>query len=560
MQGLKLDRRRTQLLDCIFLFVLAFVSALPYLRGLEYYSDDWTTMSVFARYAHDGLSVMLRQFLAIDSDMLVRPVQLAVLLGEFKLFGPHHAILYHIVITGILALTLVILYLTANELGLGRRLAFTIALVFGSLPHYSTDKFWIASQQAILCVGFACIGIYALQKAIRESSKNKILWAVLAAAAVILSILSYEVALGLIVAGTAYAAWRVRRDSEKSSGQRRRGAIFIITVMSIIATLVLVKARLQTRVNYPHHFLRWFELIGGLIWHQMVQTALFNCWTYGLHMPAVLLAMYRQNALDFSTLVVSVLVAIAVTSYLWKSFPPTIPNPRTYWLLFAAGFGVFWLGAILFAWNAHADFSTAGIDNRITVASALGAACVEVAVVGLGCSMLRSEIRTRTLAVGLGLVCGLNCLVTSGIGWFWKDAAVRQAAILNSVSNHVPSLPQGSVLLLDGFCRYSGPGVVFETDWDATGAIGLTIHDFTLHSDVVSRNLSVDEDAISTTIYGSVEGRYPYGPNMFVYNVQKAALVPLPSKQAAEEYFALMNPSRDSGCPPGQEGVGTKVF
>jgi hypothetical protein len=560
--SLRLDRRDKNLrnLDCIFLFALVAVSALPYLRGLGFYSDDWETMAVLARSAHEGLSAMTRQLLAVDPDMLIRPVQLAVLVGEFNLFGPFHATAYHIVITGILGLTLVIVYLAAYELGLGRWVAFTIALVFGTLPHYSTDKFWISSQQATLCVGFACLGIYALQKAINASQRIRVLWTLFAAVAMILSFLSYEVALGLIAAALAHAAWRVWRSAEGSTGRRLKGLVFIVVVMSTLVAVGLAKARLQTRMVSHHGLLSWLGRIRGLIWHQIVQAALFNVWTYWLHIPSTLAAMYRQNAFDISAVAVSVLIALATALYLWKYPPSAMPGLRACWSLIAAGFVVFWLGSFLFVSNFYADFSTAGLTNRITIASALGAACVEVGVIGLACSMLKPKIGTRVLVVALGLICGVNCLTTSGIAWFWKDAAVRQAAVLKSVSDHVENLPQASVLLLDGFCRFSGPGTVFETDWDASGATRIRLQDFSLVSDVVSRNLHVENDAINTTYYGEPEGHYRYSPNLYVYNVQKTSLVRLPSKQAAVDYFKLMNPSGDSGCPFGYEGLGTKVF
>ena len=102
-----------------------------------------------------------------------------------------------------------------------------------------------------------------------------------------------------------------------------------------------------------------------------------------------------------------------------------------------------------------------------------------VAIAGLMCSVFKSEIaRARVFAFAIGMICGANSLVVSGITSFWADAASQQAAVLKSVANHVHSLPQGSVLLLDGFCRYSGPGIVFEEADDTTGAIELTFERF----------------------------------------------------------------------------------
>jgi hypothetical protein len=154
----------------------------------------------------------------------------------------------------------------------------------------------------------------------------------------------------------------------------------------------------------------------------------------------------------------------------------------------------------------------------------------------------------------------MNSLVVSGIGFYWVDAANRQTAILRSVAANVPALPKGSILLLDGFCRYAGPGVVFETDWDATSAVRMALKDVSLTGDVVSSNAHFNETAVDTTMYGTAEGHYPYGDQLFVYNVAHNSLTGLKSKEDALSYLRAMNPSGDSGCAPGVEGDGSRVF
>jgi hypothetical protein len=101
---------------------------------------------------------------------------------------------------------------------------------------------------------------------------------------------------------------------------------------------------------------------------------------------------------------------------------------------------------------------------------------------------------------------------------------------------------------------------VFETYWDATGAIQLTLADYSLVSDVVSPNLHFERGAAETTMYGEAEHHYPYGNQLFVYNVRHNILTSLPSQESAAAYLRAMNPTGDSGCPAAQEGDGTKVF
>jgi hypothetical protein len=114
--------------------------------------------------------------------------------------------------------------------------------------------------------------------------------------------------------------------------------------------------------------------------------------------------------------------------------------------------------------------------------------------------------------------------------------------------------------LLDGFCKYSGPGIVFEGSDDTTSAIELTLNDFSLSSDVISSNMHFGEAAVETTMYGQLSGHYPYGNHLFVYNVQRQSLTVVPSKEASTAYLAAMNPTGDGGCPAAQEGDGARVF
>jgi len=273
-------------------------------------------------------------------------------------------------------------------------------------------------------------------------------------------------------------------------------------------------------------------------------------------------ALYHQCALTPPALGMAVVIACLVGSYFWRGMESSsIPSPRSCLWLIVLGFVLFGLGYALFFPGLEVDFSSAGLSNRAEIVSALGASYTLVATVGLACTALKSQsVRTRAFSLSIGVLCGMNSLMVSGIGFFWEDAASQQSTILKSIATNVRSLPHGSVLLLDGFCRYSGPGVVFETYWDATGAIQLVLTDFSLTSDVVSPNMHFLDAAAESTMYGQPSGKYAYGNNLFVYNVRRQVLTSLPSKEAANAYLREMNPTGDGGCPPGKEGDGAKVF
>ena len=545
--------------DSLFLCLVVCLSALPYQFGLGFYADDWNTIAVLTQYRSSGPWVMLKQLLASDPDMLVRPLQSVPLVLGYEAFG-RNATPYHLVNTAVIALLVVVLYLTIRELGQDRWLAFAIAIVFGLLPHYSTDKIWISSQQASVSLAFALLGIHAVLRWSRFDVRRGGLWLAAAAVSFSLSILAYEVCLGLIVAFLAWIAFRrFRQQGQKASRTKSIGGL--VALFFLLVIVGLFKARMQHRIVYHHHLRHLLGRVGAMIWHAVSQAFLFNFWSYGLRMPAVLTRLYRFGAISTFSIVASILVFAAVGGYLWSERADLVIDTRAALRIAGLGIILFFLGYGLFINYLDYDFSAPGNANRVVIASALGVACVEVAACGFLTLLIKSN-RTRRVVFGtaVAMICGANCLAMSGIGWCWQKAAKEQVAVLDSVEHNIPVLPHNSVLLLDGHCSYVGPAMVFDTDWDAASAIRLLTKDYTLYGDVISSNLRFEDKAVISPVPDEYERNYPYGEDLFVYNIARRVFRPLPDKAAADAYLRDFNPTGQGGCPPGKEGYGTKIF
>jgi hypothetical protein len=537
---------------------VVIVSAIPYQIGLGFYLDDWQYQETLARFSGDGLRSLITEMIKTDPHFMLRPIQLAWLVLEFKVFG-RYAVPYHIVISAVLGVVTVLLYLALRELGVLRWLAVVIAIVFGISPHYSTDRFWIASQQSTVCMAFAFLGIYALSKSVRPKERYPMKWGALAVSALVFSILSYEVALGLIIASLCMIGWRGYIDNR---GLTQRGLAHLSGVAGAAAALLLIlmlKTRAQKMIVYHHHFL---TRLGVLIWQAIKQAILFNFWTYGLHLPSILIKLYRDSALSLAAVGTAAIIAIVVTAYLWRYLEPSeILGRSTLLWLIVVGFVIFGLGFAIFFPDPATDFSNPGIGNRVAIASAPGEACVLVAIVGLACSFLNNgAIRTRIFSIVIGVICAANSLVVSGIANYWDNAATQQTEILKAVRANVHSLPHGSVLLLDGFCKNSGPGFVFLSDYDTTSALHLALNDDSLAGDVISRDVKFGPSTVDTSIFGNLEGSYPYGDDLFVYNVRRNSLDSLPSREAAQNYLNALKTAGESECPSTQEWNRTWAF
>ncbi len=535
---------RPQIADCALIFAVVIASALPYLFGLGFYTDDWCYIAALEHSSSQGMGAMFRELASTDPNLLTRPVDTACFVLGYKLFGQHPTP-YHVITAVVLGLMAVLCYLALRELRIGRWPAFLIALIFGLLPDYSTDRFLVSSHQNALCMAFAMLGIYALLRAVRAEEQHPTKWVCLAVPALVLSILSYEAAIGLILAGLGIAGWRRTmgiRGSSKLSLAKLGG---IATTAAAVLAVWMVKARMQTNVGYHHHFL---ALLGGRSWHAIVQAVLFNFWTYGLHMPSVLMRLYRDSALSLAAMSVAAVIALVVAAYLWRHMEPSaIPSRLACLQLIAAGLVVFGLGYALF-FTGSPNFISPGLDSRLAIASAPGAACVLVAIAGLACSVVRNNtLRGRAFGIVIAVICGVNSLAVSGIGFFWVNAASQQRAILSSLAAHVHSLPHGSVLLLDGFCPWYGPSWVFVYSWETAAAIRLTLHDDSLSGDVVPADLP--HDAAEVVSFSPPQARvYPYSNYLFVYDIPRQTLTNLPSAEAANAFSRAMTPAGDSGC------------
>jgi hypothetical protein len=548
-------------LDCLLLFAIVLIASLPYLSGLGFHSDDWSYQAELSHSSSQQLGKVLLQEWQADWHFAARPVMVLYMVVSFRAFGSHD-MPYQVAISLMLALTVVLLYLTLCELWGKRWLSLSIALMFGLLPHYSTDRFWWASHQAIFCMGFAFLGILALSRSFRREESHRTKWLVVAVLSSLASVLSYEVALGMIVAGLAMIGWREFARNRGSHAHRFASMAWLSVPVAVLFVVGMVKALSQERLLVHRKIPTFLTHFGELSRKAIIQGVQFCFWNYGIRMPAVLIALYRHSAIGLGAVAVSIIVAVLVAAYLWKYMEaPVLTSWQECLQLIGAGFILFALGYALFFRDPKSNFYTAGINNRVAIASALGATFVAVAVLGLACSWFKSDrVRIRVFSILMGLVCAANCLVVNGIAHFWAIASSEQKDVLSSVATNLHALPHGSTLLLDGFCRFSGPGVVFETDWDTTGAVQLTLNDYSLLSDVVSPNTHFLDSDVETTVYELPEAKYPYSDHLYVYNVRARHLAPLRSSQAAYSYLHAFNPTGDSGCRAGQEGDGTKIF
>jgi hypothetical protein len=161
---------------------------LPLVWRLGFYSDDWWFLSVLARADGSSLDALYR---AIAPEVSARPVQAAYLAVLYRMFG-RSAPGYHAVNAIVFAAALIAVMLVLRRVGVPRRLAVAIPALFAVMPHYSTDRLWVAVFQANLSLALFAFATLLDLRAV-ESARRFIAWKLAGALALAGALMAYEI-------------------------------------------------------------------------------------------------------------------------------------------------------------------------------------------------------------------------------------------------------------------------------------------------------------------------------------------------------------------------------
>jgi hypothetical protein len=544
---------RSALYDSLFLAAIVVLSSLPYVGSLGLYSDDWAFLS--ALHTSDGTYLGLLASV-MPMELATRPVQGLVLAGLYWLFGID-PLGYHLTNTAILTAAVLLFYHSLRLLGLPRVIAVAVPLVFGLLPHYSTDRFWIAAFQANVSVSLYFLSLYSDLRFVSRPSPAGWLWKAVAAVALVGSVLAYEVTALLLLVNVIVLVLfararrgddRVRRIGPTALGAAANVAFLLLTIGYKLTTTV----RADVASGYRYRALRI-----------LTEAVPVHFGEYGVGMPIRVAQALREYP-DGLVIATSLLIGTMVGGYILLilrgggaardrgvSWPGMIMAGGA---LFVAGYGV-----ALMTWEI--GFHTTGANNRTAIGATIGVAWVFVGAIGLLSSALPSErIRRLTFSSLVAILAASGALLTNTVALFWVRAAREQETIISRLQQQFPDLEPGSALLIDGICPFEGPAPVFATGWDTTGMLQLTYGDGSLRGDVVKPNTELTPAGVRTLLFDDVINVYPYGEALIVYNVRTGEAFSLPDRDAARDYMdAVSRPARPD-CPPYTDGDGVPVF
>jgi hypothetical protein len=545
--------------DCLFLGLILCLSIVLYISKIGFYSDDWAYFSILESTENSSLLENYRNLMG-SPNLRSRPVQ-AFLQGLiYWLFGLQ-PLGHHIFNTSMVLLSMWLLYFILRELRQSRTVAVVIPLVFCLMPHYSTDRLWHSAFMVTLSMLLYFLSLYADFRFLLSAGIKSWVWKIVSVLSLAGSALSYEIFMPLFFINpllVGYLAWHVSKDATNTESINKNWHYFYLLNLAAMVGVVLYKVSTATRMG-TLGFAKQLEWFGHLIW----KLAKISFSMFGAKLPVTVWTSANLYA-DKLMIGVAIVAGLLMFTYIYRSMKQSVERESSLFfvcltligfILFVAGFGIFLV-------NTNAIMTPTGINNRIFLASALGVAVVFVGAIGWVSSMLSSmRVYRYTFSSLIALLCAGSLFTSNVIAAFWVDSYRQQKQVVADIVEKFPQLPGKSTLLLDGICPYAGPAVVFESSWDLAGAIQIAYRDTTIHADIVTPNLHIEDKGMVTLMYGGANRTFHgYSNKLFIYHIGRKSVHYLPDAKAAEAYFQTFNPDFDNDCPPAMEGMGVGIF
>jgi hypothetical protein len=535
-------------LDCAFVGVVTAVSLVVYVGHLGFYLDDYSVLERMHASRDQSLGGLYDSVRPATGQ---RPLQALTFAVLYRLFGLR-PLGYHLSNTVLLLAIGALLYLVLRELRLPRLVCVAVPLVYSTLPHYSTNRFWLDAFQINVSSLFYLLSLYAALRAVRSTFPSLALWITIAVVGVVVSLFAYEVIFPLFVLNIALVWWVAPRLREGEVGRRNAAFVATALVLAIVGAgaaktaAVAEQGQNGYQIGFQDGFLHHLAyLVAGAV--------KLNVGTYFLALPYVVwwILWHHFSASAAAIAGVSGGLAFCYLLALGRRDHAFLAARDGWRALAGVGLVVFVLGYAIFVTNQYILFRSAGIDNRVNAGAALGVAGMLVGGAGLLSRLLEPHLRPLAFAGSLACVVAVGVFVIDTLGSYWTAAEREQRALVADVSRAAGSLAPSSTVILDGTCPEIGPGVVFADQWDFRGALELHYGDPSLQADVAAERMQATRSglALQMTFVGRVMTRtYPYSHRLYVYNPPRRRLYPLPDRRAASAYLSHVRPS--FRCPP----------
>lgn len=539
--------RAPALRDIVALTLVIFVSVVPHVTNLGFYSDDWAFLARLASSPDQSVAGLFAQMNELR-NLAPRPVQSGEQAVLWWLFGDD-PLGYHVTNSLTLLAAALLFYLALTELGAPKLVAVGSPVLFCLSPAYTSARFWFAAFGYVITVAATCLHLYAELRVVR-TRRPAWAWKVVALAAVLVAGLAYEVTLPLLAANSVVAAWHTRRIHGVGlvgTYGRARAALLLLPNAVLLTAIVVFKASAFHDAGMP----------GGPVYHlgRLVVTAIVvQFGSYGVALPHSF--WWALHHVDVAVIALAAVLGVLVYLYARTSFAKGIS--RRQWLRIAtAGIFACGLGYLIFVATGRFGLTSTGVGNRVGTAASLGAALTFVALCGLVCSYFRSHVARRETTSCLLAAVAVAFFVTSEAqATMWSEAYDKERSVLAAIRARVPAPPERAVIIVDGVCPYNGPAVVFESNWDLEGAVRLMYEDASLEADVVTPRFRVTAEGVETRIYERAPAVYPYSDRLIVVDVPGGTATVAEDEATMHALLARSSFDPGTSCPTGSPNSG----
>jgi hypothetical protein len=523
------------LTDCLFLGSAVLLSLVLYIGDLGFYRDDWGFLRWLYTAPDPSFTGLYRSLYEGDIVIRQRPAQIFLLALLYRLFGLN-PLGYHLVNAALLTLTAILFYLVLRRLNQPRFLAVAVPLLYLLLPHYSTDRFWVAAFQAPLSIVLYLLTLYSGLRSL--SAEHPWFWQLLSLLAAAGSLLAYELTLPLLLLTPLLLS-----RASLQLANRRQAVFWLTTYYCLLAAIILYKLQISVRVGLT------ISLLDHLL-NLTLGAIRVNYITYGLGLPYIVYWIITHRP-EPAVLALAFLTGLFTFVYLRSVLPTTTWPGRNLWLYYlTAGFILFALGYAIFLFNADVWFTSAGQGNRVAIAAAIGVAFTFVGTIGWLASWLPAPQRRSVFCLFLAGLSTAGFLINNTLARYWAEAYQEQQRLVAEIQRQFPTLPAGTTLLVDGVCPEIGPAPLFQSAKDLAGALIIAYQQPTLYAIAIPPTVTVTPTGLSLqNAEGKDYGFYPYRTRFILYHQGEEKRYNLNNSTAARDYFQSHLPHRS--CPPG---------
>jgi hypothetical protein len=545
--------------DCGFLALIILVSSVFYVSRLGFYWDDWQVLKIFRFSEDQSIIGLTRSVFRAWPEMLVRPMQALQWAALYPLFGLN-PLGYHLVSTAVLAAGVCAFYLVLRAFTGRRLISLGAAVVFGLLPHYSTDRFWYAIWAASFGMLFYFLSLYGDLKQLETGRSWIWPWKVIGSVCLIIGSLAYELFMPLFLLNPALIA--LKRLQLKAAGKTVHwgwigSALFYSANPILLVLISIFKRRMSARAPTSGEFGWW------LVDNTLDSSVDLTFRAYGFNLPHILSIVWTRYW-NWTAFVIALTVAIGIAAYLAQVARVSREQPPRAAVLGLIVIGATFLSGMSYAYLYSFYEVNTGVNNRVALAAAVTVAIAWVSLAALLSLVVfrRTVAANYTFCVIVAALCGYGCLLNNTISSFWIAASQQQVQVLKDMKQHFPSPAPNSSILLAGLCAWTGPGIIFEARWDLTGALALTYGDNSLKGEPMWPWLTATEDGIPSgpdTSHKTIV--YPFS-SLYLYDVQNKEALRITDAKTASDYIAKSSHFNEEhkGCLTAGFGTGLAIW